>query len=189
MYPVLYVGFVCIGCVWERMWRLKTHWRSKEISRVAHEKTSSEVKHVLSTWLECEESWQIVTAGFHECFAGKAFPRNILFCHFVISDTLGLYPHYIYPHYPHIESSAFQRENPSHYPWEWEIVISTILYTIHCGFPQLLPLHIQILERLIAQTLTTPILSIKWNFGATGSIGRSHLFGGCNRAELCDSES
>ena len=96
------------------------------------------------------------------------YPRNILFCHFVIFDTPGLYPHDIYPHYPHIEMSAFQRENPNHYPWEWEIVIPTILYIIHCDFPQLLPLHIQILERLIAQTLTTPILSVKWGFGAAG---------------------
>ena len=62
--------------------------------------------------------------------------------------------------------SAFQRENPSHYPWEREIVISTILCTIHYGFPQLLPLYFQILERLIVQTLTTPILSVKWGFSA-----------------------
>ena len=114
------------------------------------------------------------------------YRQNILFCQFIISYTPSLYPHYIYPHYPHIEKSTFQRENLSHYPWEWEIVI--ILYTIHCGFLQLLPLHIQILERLIAQTLTTPILSGKWDFGAA----RKHWkkpFGGCNRAELRVSES
>ena len=96
------------------------------------------------------------------------YSRNILICHFVISDTLGLYPHYIYPYYPHIERNVFQRENSSHYLWEWEIVIPTILNTIYCGFPQLLPLHIQILERLIDQTLTTPMLSVKWGFGAAG---------------------
>ena len=95
------------------------------------------------------------------------YPWNILFCQFVISDTPGLYPHYIYPHYPHIKRSTFQIKNPSHYPWEWEIVIPTILYTIHCGFPQLLLLHFQIFKRLIAQTLTTPILSGKWGFGVT----------------------
>ena len=94
------------------------------------------------------------------------YRQNILFCQFIISYTPSLYPHYIYPHYPHIEMSTFQREKLSHYPWKWEIVIPTILYTIHCGFLQLLPLHIQILERLIAQTLTTPILSGKWDFGA-----------------------
>ena len=35
-------------------------------------------------------------------------------------------------------------------------------------FPQLLHLHFQTLERLTAQTLTTPILSVKWGFGAAG---------------------
>ena len=96
------------------------------------------------------------------------YSRNILFCHFVISNTPGFYQNYTYPHYPHIEMSAFQRENPSHYSWDLEIVIPTILYTIHYGFPQLLPLHIQIFERLIAQTLTTPILSVKWGSSAVG---------------------
>ena len=38
-------------------------------SREANPRSS----HVLSTWLECEESWQL---GFRECLAGKAFPRN-----------------------------------------------------------------------------------------------------------------
>ena len=85
-------------------------------------------------------------------------------CH--IWYTLSLPTLYIYLHYPYMLRSAFQRENSSHYPWEWKIVIPTILYKTHCGFPQLLPLHFQILKRLIAQTLTTPILSVKWGFGA-----------------------
>ena len=113
----------------------------------------------------------MVIAGFHECFVGKAFPRDTreTFCFTILSYLIHqVSTHYIYLNYPHIERSSFQRENPSHYLWEWEIVIPTILYTIHCGFPQLLPLHIQILERLIAQTLTIPILSVKWGFGATG---------------------
>ena len=102
------------------------------------------------------------------------YPRNIMFCYFVISDTPCLCLHYflpntIYTHITHmLRGVFFQRENSSYNPWELEIVIPVILYTIHCGFPQLLPLHIQILERLIAQTLTTPILSVKWGFGAAG---------------------
>ena len=117
--------------------------------------------------------WQLVFARY---------PQNILFCQFVISDTLGLYTHYIYPHYPHSERSAFQRENLSHNFWEWKIVVPTIFYTIHCGFLQLLPLYFQILERLIAQTLTTPILSIKWVFGIARKHWKKSNFGGCNRA-------
>ena len=76
MYSIFYMGFLCKGCVWERVWRLKAKCRAKKISWVAHEKPSREVKHVISTWLECEESWQMVTVGFHECLAGKAFPRD-----------------------------------------------------------------------------------------------------------------
>ena len=72
-----------------------------------------------------------------------------------------LYPHYKYPHYPQIVRSAFQRENPNKYTRELEIVIPTIIYTFPCGFPQLLPLQLWILNRLLAQTLTTPILSDK----------------------------
>ena len=76
MYPVLYVGFHCKGCVWKRVWKFKANLRLKEFSRVAHKKPSREVKQVLSTWLECEESWQMVTIGFRECFTGKAFPLD-----------------------------------------------------------------------------------------------------------------
>ena len=118
--------------------------------------------------------WRIMTdddSWFHECLVGKAFlqdTRETFYFTNLLYDTPSLYPHYIYSLYPHIERSAFQRENLSHYPWEWEIVIPTILYTIYCGFSQLLPLHIQILKRLIAQTLITPFLSVKWGFCATG---------------------
>ena len=168
LYPVFYVEFHCKGCVWERLWRLKTHWRSKVFSRVACDKPSREVKHVLSTWLEYEESWQMVIAGFSKCFAGKAFPRDTreTFC---FANLLYLIhqvsTHTIYTYIIHILRGVLFREKTL---WEWEIVISTILYTIHCVFPQLLPLHFQILERLVAQTLTTPILSVKWGFGAAG---------------------
>ena len=125
---------------------------------------------MLSTWLECEDSWQMVTAGFRECLADKAFPRDTCetFYFAIFSYLIHLIStHTIYTHITHIcWGVLFQRENPSHNLWELEIVIPTILYTIHCGFPQLLPLNFQILERLIAQTLTTPILSVKWGFGA-----------------------
>ena len=128
------------------------------------------MKYVLSIWLECEKSWQMVTAGFCKCLASKTFPWDTrkTFCFGNLSYLIHLvYTHTIYTHITHIcWGVLFQRENPSHNLWELEIVIPTILYTIHCGFPQLLPLNFQILERLIAQTLTTPILSVKWGFGA-----------------------
>ena len=98
------------------------------------------------------------------------YPQNNLFCYFGISAPPCFHPYYLYPNYPHIVRRVFKRENHINYLWELEIVIPTILYTIHCGFPQFLPLHIQILERLIVQTLTMPILSVKWDFG----VARKH---------------
>ena len=76
--------------------------------------------------------WQLVFTSVSQVLLVR-YPRIILFCQFVISDTPCPYPHYRY-HITHICWGVLQRENPIHYPWEWEIVIPTILYTIHCGF-------------------------------------------------------
>ena len=113
MYPVFYVGLHCKGCVWGRMWRLKTHWSSKKFSWVAREKPSHEVKNLLNTWLECEESWQMVTAGFHECLVGKAFPRDTreTFCFVNLSYLIHqVFTHTIYTHITHIFRGVLFRE-------------------------------------------------------------------------------
>ena len=68
--------------------------------------------------------------------------RNILFSKKLCLLYQILYPHYIYSHYQRIVRSVFKRENPRKYTWELEIVIPTIIYTFHCGFPQLLSLHL-----------------------------------------------
>ena len=120
LYPVFYVGFYCKGCVWERVWRLKTHRRSNVFLRVACENPSHEVKHMLNTWLEYKESWQMVTTGFHECLAGKTFPLDTreTFC-FATFLYLIHQPstHTIYTHITHILRRVFFREKtPSHYP-------------------------------------------------------------------------
>ena len=124
--------------------------------------------HVLNTWLECEESWQMVTTSFHEYFVSKAFPQDTreTFCFAILSYLI----HHVstYTIYTHILRWVLFRETTLTITLELEIVIPTILYTIHCSFSQLFPLHIQIIERLIAQMLTTPILSVKWGFGAAG---------------------
>ena len=126
----------------------------------------------------------MVTVGFCECLVGKAFPWDTreTFCFANLLYLIHPVPHYIYQHYPQMLKSHFQRENPIHNSWEWEIVILTILYTIHCGFPQLLSLHFYILERLIAKTLTTSILTTKRGFGAVGKHWKKPSFGGCNQA-------
>ena len=82
-----YVGFHCMSCVWERVWRLKTNWRSKEFSWVAYESFPAKWSHVLNTWLECEKSWQMMIAGFREYFVDKAFLRDTCetFCFAILS--------------------------------------------------------------------------------------------------------
>ena len=100
-----------------------------------------------------------------------------------------LFPHYIYPYYPQIVRSTFQRDNPSKYTWELEIVIPTIIYTFPLSFPLLLPLHLYILERFLAQTLTTPNLSVEWSFGAVGKHWKEPFSGRCNQDEFQDPES
>ena len=40
----------------------------------------------------------------------------------------------IYTHITHESWGVLQRENPNHKPWELQIVISTIIYTIACRF-------------------------------------------------------
>ena len=105
LYPIFYAGFYCKGCVWEKVWRLKANWRPKKFSLVAREKPSREVKHVLSIWLECEESWQIVTASFRECLESKAFPQDTreTFCFDNLSYLIHqVSTHTIYTYITHI---------------------------------------------------------------------------------------
>ena len=65
---------------------------------------------------------------------------------------------------------------------ELEIVIPTYLYTFACEFSSTpIPLHFHTIERLIAQTLTSPFQSVKWGFGATRKYWKKPDFGGCNR--------
>ena len=113
LYLVIYVGFHYKGCVWERVWRLKTYWRLKMFSRVARKKPSCEVKHVLSTWLECEKSWQMLTTGFRECLAGKAFlwDTRETFCFTYLSYLIHqVSTHTIYTHITHILRGIFFKE-------------------------------------------------------------------------------
>ena len=93
------------------------------------------------------------TAGFRECLVGKAFSQDTrkTFCFAELSYLIHtFFTHTIYTPITHKCWGVLQSENPSHNPWELEIVIPTFLYVIHCGLPQLLPLHFYIFESLIA---------------------------------------
>ena len=77
------------------------------------------------------------TAGFCECFTGKAFPQDTRkrVCFAILSYLLHyILTHTIYTIITHRCWRVLLRENPSHKPWELEIVIPTILYTIACEF-------------------------------------------------------
>ena len=80
---------------------------------------------------------RLVTAWFRECLAGKAFPRDTheTFCFAELSFLIHtIYTHTIYTHITHRCWGVLLRENPGHKSWDLEIVIPTILYTIHCRF-------------------------------------------------------
>ena len=115
-----------------------------------------------STWLKDKKSCQVVIFATisQEGPTSKGPAKVFMFCFTKFLLTL-----YI-PSLPTYYKECFLERKPRYYPWELEIVILTILYTILCGLSQLLTLHIHNLERLIAQTLTTPNLSVKWGFGA-----------------------
>ena len=77
------------------------------------------------------------TAVSREFLASKAFLRDTCetfylarLCYLI--HTFCTYT--IYTHITHKCKGVLQRENPSQIPWELEIVIPTILYTIAYGF-------------------------------------------------------
>ena len=77
------------------------------------------------------------TIGFHECLAGKAFPRDTRETFFFVELSYLIhtfFTHTIYTPITHRCWGVLLRENPSHNPWEFQIVLPTFLYTIHCGF-------------------------------------------------------
>ena len=106
-------------------------------SRVTSDLASRKVMHVPYTWLECKESGQMETTVFRECLVGKAFPRDNreTFCFTRLSFFIHTFCAYtIYTHITHRCWGVLLKENPSHKPWELEIIIPTFLYTIACGF-------------------------------------------------------
>ena len=143
------------------------------------------IEHITGRW-KVMPTWRFSQVSRRKGHPAK-YSQNFMFGKILCLPNL--YLHYIYHHYPQIVRSVFQRENPRIYIWELEIVILTTIYTFPRGFPRLLPLHLHILERLIAQTLTTLIQSVKWEFGAAGKHWNEPFIGGCNWAELRDLES
>ena len=136
MYPVFYVRFICKGCVRERacedLRQLKTKVIFAGSSRVSFLRSDACTLHMTRM-----QRVRIETVGFCECLTGKAFLRDTreTFCFAKLSFLIHIFCTYtIYTHITHRCWRVLQRENPNHKPWELEIVIPTILYTITCGF-------------------------------------------------------
>ena len=84
IYHIFYVGFHCMSCVWERVWRLKhllkKVWISREVSQEAFQRSEPRVEHMTGMW-------RVMTASFREYFAGisRVRPsREILAKHSVL---------------------------------------------------------------------------------------------------------
>ena len=88
----------------------------------------------------------------------------------------------IYTHITHRCWGVFLRENPSHKPWELEIVIPTFLYTFACGFSSTttspFPYHWEVDSPNTYHTL----LECSMRFGAAGKYWKKPSFGRCNQA-------
>ena len=113
------------------------------------------------------------TAVSREYLTGKAFSRDTGEMFFSARLYYLIYTfctYTIYTHITHKWEGEPLREKPSKNTRELEIVIPTFLYIFCVEFPHLLPLHFHTIERLIAQTLTTPFQSVKWSFGANGKL-------------------
>ena len=189
----MWVSIVRDEC--QRVWRLKFKgWTSGFRECLARSlpvrslpAKEPRVEHMIGRW-RVMPAWRFSWVSLGKGHPAK-YSRNFFFGKKLYFALPSLYPHYIYSHYPQIVRNAFQRENPRIYTWKLEIVIPTIFYTFPCGFPQLLPLNFYILERLITQTLTTPILSVKWDFGAVGKHWKKPRMADATWSLLRDSES
>ena len=115
MYPVFHVGFICKGCVWEKesvktQGYLKTKVVFAGSSQVSFPRSDACALYMTGMW-KIKTGWrQLVFASVLRVKPSRGHSQNILFCQIVISDTLYPYPHYLYPHYPHVLRSASERK-------------------------------------------------------------------------------
>lgn len=64
MFTVYFMLYFIVRVVCEREYEnLRSYWRPSGFREKIREKLSREVSHVQSTWLECEESWQLIFAS------------------------------------------------------------------------------------------------------------------------------
>ena len=114
--------------------QLKTKTVFAGSSRVGFPRSETCAQHITGMR---RVNFRMETAGFRECLAGKAFlwdTRKTFYFSELSCLIHTFFTHTIYTPINHICWGVLLRENPSHNPWELEIVTPTFLYTIHCGF-------------------------------------------------------
>ena len=113
MYPVFVVGIYCKGCVIVResvkTQAIKARRVFAGISRLSIPQKDACALHMTGMQRVSTNGDSCVS---RECeyLTGKAFPRDILFCQTVLSDTHFLHLHYLYPHYPQMRMRASERK-------------------------------------------------------------------------------
>ena len=112
LYPIFIVGFDCKGCVLERERECEdsSNWSQKNSREYLATKLPAKWSTCLAHDWNVKSQYRMETTVSREYLASKAFPRDIMFCQFVLSDTHFLYPHYIHPHYPQMLKSASKRK-------------------------------------------------------------------------------
>ena len=154
MYPVFYMGFICKGCVWEReceeLRQLKTKVVFVDSSWVGFPRSEACAQH-MTGMQRVRIGWrQLVFMSVLQVRPSREIPVKhsfLLNCH--IWYTLSLPTLYIPPLPTDVEECF------------WEKTLATTLesfrlFYLHFStqsivvFPQLLPLHIYIFQRLIA---------------------------------------
>ena len=151
----------------------------KRFSQYLATKHPSKRKHVTCTWLECQESVQMVTAGFCEYIAGKAFPQDTreIFCsvrlYYLITPfcTLTIY----IPLLSTNGKESFWEKTLAKTLESLKLLSQQFFTHLFVEFPHLLHFHFQTIERLLGHKFTTPFESVKWRFGVVGKHWkRSH---------------
>ena len=113
MYPVFVMGIYCKGCVIVResvkTQAIKARRVFAGISRLSIPQKDACALHMTGMQRVSTNGDSCVSRE-GEYLAGKAFPRDILFCQTVLSDTHFLHLHYLYPHYPQMRRRASERK-------------------------------------------------------------------------------
>ena len=138
IYPVFYVGFICKSCVRESVCEDSRQLKTKAIvagsSQVSFPRNDACAVHMTGMWRVRTWWRQLVIARVLQVRPScEILAKHSVLLNYHFWYTLSIPTLYTSP-LPHICWGVLLRENPSHKHWELEIVIPTILYTIHCGF-------------------------------------------------------